>query len=156
TYISGRTDLKGRSLTNLRIAAGHIATFFGADRPMRTITPAEADAFAVHAKGTFAEATAARIISRARQFFRAAIRAKRLTENVFADVKTGSMTNKDRQFHVDRETIAKVIDSCPDSEWRLIVALSRFGGIRCPSETLALQWPDVNWQHHRFTVRSQK
>jgi integrase len=38
----------------------------------------------------------------------------------------------------------------------LIFALSRYGGLRCPSEHLALTWGDVNWDRDRFTVRSPK
>src|SRR5262249_18716284 len=41
-------------------------------------------------------------------------------------------------------------------EWRLIFALSRWGGLRCPSEVLALRWVDVDWERSRFTVRSTK
>jgi len=38
----------------------------------------------------------------------------------------------------------------------LLFALSRFGGLRCPSEHLGLRWCDVDWEHDRFTVRSPK
>jgi integrase len=60
-----------------------------------------------------------------------------------------------RQFFVTRDMIDKVIEKCPDAEWRLIVSLSRFGGLRCPSEHLALKWADVNWDG-RILVRSPK
>ena len=62
----------------------------------------------------------------------------------------------DRFFFVTREIAEKVIDACPDAEWRLIFALSRFGGLRCPSEHLALCWGDVDWQRSRITVHSPK
>ena len=32
----------------------------------------------------------------------------------------------------------------------------RFGGLRCPSEHLALTWEDMDWEHDRMTVRSPK
>jgi len=54
------------------------------------------------------------------------------------------------------ETIRQVIDVCPDAEWRLIVALSRFAGLRCLSEHLALNWEDILWDKQRFVVRSCK
>src|SRR6516165_5471070 len=53
-------------------------------------------------------------------------------------------------------TAYKLLDTCPDAEWRLLFALSRFGGLRCPSETLALTWPDVDWERSRFRVDSPK
>jgi integrase len=55
-----------------------------------------------------------------------------------------------------REDAAKVLDVCPDAQWRLLFALSRYGGLRCPSEHLALQWGDVDWERARITVHSPK
>lgn len=49
-----------------------------------------------------------------------------------------------------------MIDACPDSEWRLIFALSRWSGLRCPSEHMALTWGDIDWENNRFTVRASK
>ena len=41
-------------------------------------------------------------------------------------------------------------------QYRLIFALSRYGGLQCPSELLALRWADINWKKDRFTVSSSK
>jgi Phage integrase family len=38
----------------------------------------------------------------------------------------------------------------------LLFALSRFGGLRCPSEHLALKWTDFDWERSRFRVDSPK
>jgi integrase len=46
--------------------------------------------------------------------------------------------------------------ACPDNQWRAIIALSRYAGLRCPSELVALKWGDVNWERGRLTVRSPK
>jgi integrase len=35
-------------------------------------------------------------------------------------------------------------------------ALSRFGGLRCPSEHLTLEWADLDWEKNRFRVHSPK
>jgi len=34
--------------------------------------------------------------------------------------------------------------------------LSRYGGLRCPTEHLALTWPDVDWERDRFLVTAPK
>ena len=47
-------------------------------------------------------------------------------------------------------------DACPDAEWRLLFALSRYGGLRCPSEHLGLRWEDVDWERGRLTIHSPK
>jgi len=50
----------------------------------------------------------------------------------------------------------KVLEACPDLQWQLLFALSRYGGLRCPSETLALEWSDIHWGESRMLVRSSK
>src|SRR5690606_15790842 len=81
-------------------------------------------------------------------------RKRLIDSNPFADQKT-VMTGKDKPF-ITREMVQKVMDKAPDDEWKLIIALSRFGGLRCPSEVLAMQIADVNWEESKITVRSCK
>ena len=64
--------------------------------------------------------------------------------------------NPGRLYFLTLEDTQKVIDACPDHEWRLIVALARYGGLRCPSEHLKLKWEHVDWERDRFTVTSPK
>ena len=144
------------TITNLEQAKRRLIEHFGTDRDMNTITPADAEGWAAALAEKYAPATAGRTIKRARQFFKAALRNKLVAENVFTDLKANGQANKDRQFHVDREVIFRVIDAAPDADWRLLIALSRFGGLRCPSEHLALRCQDVDWERNRFRVDSPK
>jgi len=57
---------------------------------------------------------------------------------------------------VTGETARTVLEACPNGDWRLIFALCRYGGLRCPSEVRALRWSDIDWGGSRFTVRSTK
>jgi hypothetical protein len=52
--------------------------------------------------------------------------------------------------------IQKVLDPCPSAQWRLIVVLARFGGLRCPSEFYVLTWTNVLWDQSRLVIRSPK
>jgi integrase len=156
-FIANRRPVaKPNTLMNMNAAKQRLLEFFGADRDMRSICPADAEAWAATLAERYAPATAGRTVKRARQFFKLALRNRIVAENPFADVKASGQPNKDRQFHIDRETTSRVIAAAPDHEWRLIIALSRFGGLRCPSEHLALRWQDVNWERNRFLVRSSK
>ncbi len=92
----------------------------------------------------------------ARSFFLAMRRRKLIDENPFDGVKAAATGIKDRQRFVSREEIARVLDACPDHHWRAIVALSRFGGLRCPSEVLSLRWQDIDWDDGRIVVTSPK
>nr|MBA3482671.1 site-specific integrase [Pirellulales bacterium] len=49
-----------------------------------------------------------------------------------------------------------MIHACSDNEWKLLFALSRFGGLRCPSEHLALTWDDLDWERGRLTIHAPK
>ena len=39
---------------------------------------------------------------------------------------------------------------------KVIVALSRYGGLRCPSEVLSLRWEGIDWQRNRIVVESPR
>jgi integrase len=157
SYINGRPDVKASTRTSCRLSRNRLVAFFGADRSIRDITEGDADAWLVFLRTKqYAPATVGRTVKHARQFFRAAVRRKLIAENPFQEIKAPSQANDTREFFVTREIAAKVLDACPDAEWRLIFALSRFGGLRCPSELLNLEWSDVHWDKDRFRVRSPK
>lgn len=107
-------------------------------------------------KRKLAPVTVARRCTCAKQFFRDAVRRKLIAENPFDDVCGGPKANAENAHFIDQATIAKVIDACPNAEWRLLVALSRFGGLRIPSEALTLRWCDVDWAESRMMVHAPK
>lgn len=51
---------------------------------------------------------------------------------------------------------ARILEAMPTTDWRVIFSLCRWGGLRCPSEVLALKWDDVLWDRGRFIVHSSK
>jgi integrase len=156
-YIVGRSDVKPNTVRNLEAARRRLVEFFGANKNLGDITPADADAFLVYMRGEkYANATTGRTVKRAKQFFRAAVRKKIIRENPFENVKPPSQTNPSRKFFVTQQAVAAVLDACPDVEWRLIVALSRYGGLRCPSEIMAIKWSDVDWERDRLLVHAPK
>ena len=156
-YVESREGLKPNTLRNYQQTRRHLLNHFAKDRTLSSITPGDADLFKEHLTGKgLSAATISREVKRARQFFRAAVRRKLIFENPFADVKGGTQENTSRFYFVSREEAEGTLRACPDSQWRLIFALSRYGGLRCPSEHLALRWGDVDWENQRFTVRSPK
>ncbi len=156
-YIEGRTDVKPNTRAHLKRARNNLVDYFGAEKSLSEITPGDADDFRVRLGQTLADNTVRRVCGRAKQFFRAAVRKRLIAESPFADMKgTGVRANKSREHFVTREVAEKVLAACPDPEWKLLFALSRYGGLRCPSEHLALCWSDVDWDLGRITVRSPK
>jgi integrase len=149
--------VKASTATTYKQARRSLEDYFGHTRALTAITALDGDRFrqALKAEG-LAEATISKRIKVSRQIFKQAVRWKMITENPFAEVKAGVQTNKSRMFFITRDVIEKVLDACPDAEWRTIIALSRFGGLRCPSEHLTLRWQDIDWARGRVTVWSSK
>ncbi len=157
SYLRARDDLKPSSLLVYEQARRCLIDFFGADRPLESITPFDADEWrrAMVRQG-LSRATIHKRCAHAKVFYRAAIRQRLVQENPFHDLKSSSVGNAERQYFVTRQETERVLAACPDDEWRLIVALCRYGGLRCPSEVLALRWQDVNWEAGRLTIHSVK
>ncbi len=132
--------------------------YFGAGKAVADISVLDAEKWRRWLKDDqrLAEPTITKRVKTARQVFKRAVKWKMLTENPFAEVKLGTQTNRARMFFITSEVAAKVLEACPNAEWRAIFALSRFGGLRCPSEHLALRWQDVDWAAGRLTVWSSK
>ncbi|MDA1050110.1 MAG: tyrosine-type recombinase/integrase [Planctomycetota bacterium] len=158
-YLAGRTDVKPGTMINLDRTRRELLAFFGETKPIAEINEGDADDFRLSLKKRLGENTVRRMCGRARQFFRAAIKRRLIAAdaNPFGEMKgIAVQANKERFYFVSREEAAKVLDACPDSQWRLLFALSRYGGLRCPSEHLALTWADIDWELGRMQVRSSK
>ena len=160
-YISKRAGVgvKGSTAT----AWGHtrrcLVKYFGPNKHLADITAAAADEWRLWLMGEekLAENTVRRRCGVARQFFANAVKSRLIRENPFAGMKgCAVLENKEREYFVERDVAARVLDKCPDAQWRLLFALSRYGGLRCPSEHLALRWSDVDWERDRMTVHAPK
>lgn len=136
-----------------------LVAFFGEDRRIDSITEKCASEYRAFLAGEagLSENTVRRMSGMARQFFGAAVEAGMISRDPFRNLtsKVGS-SDESRKVFVTTETIQRVIDACPDAEWRLLVGLARYGGLRVPSEPLALKWKHVNWSAGRITVPSPK
>lgn len=170
-YIADRTDAKPRTIINLKQTRTDLVKFFGEDRALSTITKGDADEFwrwlirpaagsgnMMQPAGRGLNAnTAKRLCGRAKQLFQVAIDKGHVGANPFKHMKCRVRgSDEAREFFVTRDVALKVLDKCPDVQWKLIFALSRFGGLRCPSETLSLKWEDIHWDEDRITVHCPK
>ena len=101
-YIDGRTDIKQATRIGLLQAQTRLVDFFGKGIDLRQFTQADADRWVIHLRAKYAEATAAQTIKRARQFFTAAKRAKKIQDNPFDGIKPGRMENPEKLLPVSR------------------------------------------------------
>ena len=156
-YIGGRTDVKQSTREHLQRARRDLLAFFGPDKLLSDVAPGEADEFRIFLFRRLAENTVRRICGRAKQFFRAAYRKRPIPSDPFADLKgCGVKANQSRYYFITRAEAEKVLEACPDAQWRLLFALARFAGLRVPSEPLGLRWGDVDWARGRITIHSPK
>ena len=156
-YLLRRANVKPATMRKWQSAVNHLIEHLGENRDLRSINAGHADEFRSFLYSqSQAENTVRRYCGLAKQFFRAAQRRKLIDDNPFSD-QVAAVTGNAAKFHfITRDDTAKLLKACLDHQWKMIVALTRFGGLRCPSEVLALKWEDINWLEKRFTVTSSK
>jgi len=156
-YITRRTDTSPDTRRIWRQTARKLADFFGPQKPLADITRGDATNWRLSLIGSgLADASVRKHCGFAKHFFTQAVDHELILANPFGKLVSSPVGNAARQFFVTREATEKVLESAPDTTWRLIIALSRYGGLRCPSEHLALRWEDVDWEKGRLRVTSPK
>ncbi len=157
-YIAQRTDVKQLTLEAYRHGKRCLLECFDGTRDLRSFTKADADRFQRKLKDVYglSQNTANRRCGIAKQFFKAALDDGIIESNPFAGLSCTVRGNPAKFHYVTREEAAKVLDACPDAEWRLLFALARFGGLRVPSEVSAMTWDDVDWDRNAMRVTSPK
>ncbi len=158
SYVESRADLKKAT----RVSYGHtmrnLKAYFGDGAIMANITEGDAVEWArwLETKEKLCSQTARRRYGYAKQFFRHAVKKRLIDQNPFEGLKAATGGNPDKFRFITQETIQRVIDACPDAQWRAIVALARYGGLRCPSEILTLTWDRIDWDRERIKAYSPK
>jgi len=147
----------------------YLCAFFSEDKQLQAITKGDVKDFVaflrteqIDAAGkvirkALGDETIRRTCGHAFQFLQDAIDRELLDKNPFRDAdRATSSGNGRRQQFITREIANKVLDILPDAQWRLLFALSRFAGLRCPSEHVRLRWSDVDLPAGRMIVTSPK
>lgn len=148
-YIDSRNDVTIGTIKRWQLDVKKLTTFFGKERKVETITPSEADQFKQYLWGTgLARTTISKHLANTKMFFDKMQRAGLLRgSNPFEGVSERAVVDQSRNVYVPRDVVYAAMEAAPDDEWRLIIALSRFGGLRCPSEVLSLQWDGICWNN---------
>ncbi len=156
--IAGRSDVKATTRITYDNVRRNLVDCFGPGKGVRSFTEGDADAFRLWqtTNEKLADNTVRRRTGIARQFFKTAMRRGMILVNPFEGLSASVRENRRRFRFVTLEEVERILDACPDAEWRLLFALCRFGGLRCPSEVLRLTWVDVDWERSRITVSSPK
>jgi integrase len=151
-----RPDLKKWTVSNLEQTKLRCVEFFKL-KPVAAINQGDAKDFRrwlVEKK--YSPATVAGFVNKTRQLLNDAIDHGLLSSNPFRKVGGGSQVNEERRFYVSREAIERVMDKAPSDEWKLLIALGRYGGLRIPSEVVGLKISDIDLERGRITIASPK
>jgi integrase len=156
-YLAERADdLKPESLRKLQQTKTKLLAFCDADRELRKLTLQDAIDWRQFLKGLkLSEAAVKTHSGNAKTMFAEAVRRKLILDNPFALLKSGPTASKYSRY-VTPDEIDRVIDACPNAEWRLLFGLARYAGLRIPSESHLLTWADVDFERARLTVHSPK
>jgi integrase len=165
-YIGERTDVKGSTKETYQKAKDCLVAYFGTTKPVRDIRAEDAKRWRIWLatsgnrrdknRKSMADATVRRRVGKAKQFFTEAKERGLVDMNPFAKLVSNSTVNTKRQFFVPADWIEQCIKQTADTDWRTILALARYGGLRCPSELIRLKWTDVNLPEGRMTIHASK
>jgi len=143
-----------------KAAAQHLTAFFG-NEPLRNITEQDAEKFRRWledqpvADHWLAENTIRSVMACTKTFLNAAVRRGLVDANPFAREVSGTQKNRARDYYVKPADLQRILDACPNEQWRLMVVLWRLAGLR-KTEIYHLRWSGVLWDSGRILVQSPK
>ncbi|MFM8214288.1 MAG: tyrosine-type recombinase/integrase, partial [Pirellula sp.] len=159
-FLDDYSERQGKSRKPATVAVwkqvvANLKEFMPAGIKINQITAGHAKEFheKLKARG-MATTTIHKRIQFARQFMHDAVDWKIIDENPFSKVRTQRSTVKVNEF-VPREVVDKLMKKA-NPVWKVILGLSRYGGLRTPSETLSLRWEDIDWEMNRMSIPEPK
>ncbi|MFO0916535.1 MAG: tyrosine-type recombinase/integrase [Pirellulales bacterium] len=155
SYIESKTDVGERRRGKFRNVRDRVVSYFSG-KTIDQITPGDADEYSRWLMDRFKPATAQKECQVVSQFFTHAVRKEIISRNPFQGVSVGKSTDTSRQVFIGLDTFWKVVEACPDWEWRLVAVLARIGGLRVPSELAGLRWEHIRWDDGTMLILSPK
>jgi len=104
--------------------------------------------------GRMMENTLRQRMANAKSFFSHALSEELVASNPFRN-QASSTVESGGKVRIPSAIIDKIIDVAPTFQWKLLIALWRYAGLR-KMEALELTWSDVLWEQGKLRVRSPK
>ena len=164
-------DISDASVAKYEETVDRINCFFGTNTRLTAVSIGDVEEYQRWLKssgkkkgGPLADSSADNLLSRSKTIFKKAENKGWIDRSPFSEVKTSVCSNPDNFYFVSAEEFAAVdskIKAGPGSaariaECRLVFALGRWGGLRCPSEPKSLLWDWIDFDNDRFKVFSVK
>ena len=148
--------LKEGSLENYRVAFRHFLSYFHENTLLTDFSKEQMLEWKQELLKQYEKTTVAGIIKQTKAVFNWAVNNQWLHQSPMKGVSTGSYVNPEKDYEVTMEEYQNLLNACPCLEWRAILALTRIGGLRAPSEILLLRWKDISWEESKVTITSPK
>lgn len=156
TFLQHKTDIKESSRVLYENCRSTFFATFSKTETLDKLTPDRLVEWKLSLLNQYAPATAAGRLKVAKIVLNWAVEQGWIANNPMQNIPIGSFINRAKDRTITMEEYGKLLDACPNQEWRVIIALARIGGLRCPSELKDLRWRDVNWEQDRFLVHASK
>jgi site-specific recombinase XerD len=139
-------------------------SYWGADRRIGDLAPTDCDKLRAWmlAAGNettgeaLARSTTSRRMAMVRQVLHAAKQRGFIASNPCEHIKRRGERNAERDAYVPWDLVKRLIQHEKRAEFRLLLAMVRICGLRCPSETAILPWAAFDFQLGLFQVRAPK
>ena len=166
SYLASRKpEVTKETLLNYRKTGDYLLAFWGVDCRISQITRSIAREFKTAlANGELVHinkrhrmpgpVTVERVAKEARSIFNQALDDGLILINPFAKLVRKVDVEKDWHY-VDLDETNRLLDACPNNDWRMLLALCRFAGLR-QGEALALKWNNVRWDENCLRVWATK
>lgn len=156
-FLSRQTGLSDATIDKHDQALMLLKDSFGR-RSIATLTVADAKSLVSSIRNSgLASTTAAKRLQTIKAFGQWLVDAEYLEVNPFAPITPG----RGKTFDASKEFISlavfnKVLETVRNPEWRTLLALARYGGLRIPSEIHRLMWIDVKWSTRELAIQKAK
>lgn len=167
--------LTADSLRIERVTRDCLVQKFGADKLVASFTESDAEDFrhylltvggqpvkrcgselVILPRRPLAESTTRKRFAMASKFFRAAVRRGLVARNPFdCDSVPKANVATSKHAYIKAADAKAILDKLPGTQWQLLFALCRWGGLRI-GETRLLTWGDVLWDENKLLVHSPK
>lgn len=160
-YIAGREDVKPQTTVNHRQAERFLTEFLQerhrADLLLSEFTEHNAEQFRAWLTGKGCSENYSRThCKNVKMFFRAAVRDRKIEGNPFDGMSTRSLSLPDKLRFVQADDVRQIMEVVPDMEWRVLLTMARWGGLRIPSEIHEFKWDHIHWAANRITIMQPK
>lgn len=153
----GDGETKPATVANFETVTNDVRRFFGESADLRTVDVPKAKAFrADYRTRKLAAETVLRRLTTVRMLFELAVAENLIPASPFEGIKAMGGLPANRKHYIDRPTFDKLIGACRSPHWKLVIALSRLAGLRCPSEVLRLRWDGIDLAAGSMIVHSPK